>query len=222
MFLVAIYIPQGMAQGFKEPLEHRTVLHPIDSNIYADYIVYEIEIKGNDANHVEDRAWLQTIYGDVTSSGKPWLLSNRKVSLMRPPYDTLSYYGDISWYKSSFNLPPNFPLGRSYVKLRITADLDMSGIALGDSLDIQIKLAMGLDGFEPSYYDPLKQTLVYGQKPGSTGINNPKSNLTIYPNPFVDQINLLNFNEKEMITITNSIGQIVHTGTSKIISSIFH
>lgn len=206
----------GMAQGFLEPKKHTRLLTPPgDSNVYDDEIIYSIYVKGNETHYQKDMIWLTSIIGNVKYSGKAWGLSDMKVKVLRPPYDTLSYAGDINWYQSSFYLSTNFDLGKYYVELQITADLDISKAELGDSLSFDINLGMNLNGASPTYYDPEPQVLVFGEKiNGLTGVDPINSKKIVYPNPFNDQINLVNFNEKKSITITNALGQIVYLGST--------
>jgi len=205
-----------VAQGFVEPLEHTRYYTPDEG--YTNITLFEIKVYGNESNYVSESAYLNGVHIQLDPSTFSKKLSNVRVCLYFERVDTSYYYDhDIIFDNTGFaSIFTNFNglLKKKFVQVfRITGTVNTDGLKYGDKLSVGVKLDISLNGGPPNWYIPENQYLIYhGGDPNS--ISNPSIQKIIYPNPFNDKINLLNFNEKEIVTLTNSIGQIIFTGSS--------
>lgn len=211
IFALFIYMPKGMAQGFVEPTEHTRDYYPDEG--FTNVTLFELIVYGNESNST----LLQQMMVQLDPSIFTNKVSNVRVSVYYEKMDTSDFYDqDVIFDKSgTVYLFTNFALVKQKFvqKLRITGNINTSGLKHGDKLDIKVNLGMGINGVAPTDYYPEIQSLVYrGGTPSSVkGISSQF--VKIYPNPFVDVINV-DLPKIENITVTNLVGKTIYSGSS--------
>lgn len=215
IFALFIYIApnKAMAYGFIEPEQHSRDYYPSDGPV--NVTLFEGVIYGNEDINLQEYlkdVWIQLDPSNFTSK-----ISNLKVSIYYEKLDTSTFYnGDIDFDQSGFvSIQPNFALYKpKFVQMfKITGNINTDGLNYGDKLTIQVRFGVGLDWQNPTYHKLKVQELVYrGGTP--TNVTNPQDNpVNIYPNPFMDQIEI-NLEKYETIVITNDLGQKIYEGGS--------
>lgn len=186
-----------------------------DSNL-NNVLVAQFGLKGNESNYENELLHLQIAKVELPLGLIP-KTGIKKMSLTYETYsDTSIAYADIDLYGNvTFNL--DITLYRSFKNVKVhILGLNPKDLTLGDTFEIKISLGIDLDGVTPSEYlkvDP--QFLFYGKKEiATTGIHSlNKPIVSIYPNPFLDVINV-DLPKTENIVIINKLGQKVYTGSS--------
>lgn len=211
-FIALIYVaPKAMAQGFIEPKEHTREYHPSEG--FTNVTLFELTVYGNEDNST----LLQQTMVQLDPSIFTDKVSNVRVSIYYEKMDTSDFYDqDVIFDKSgTVYLFTNFVLVKQKFvqKLIITGDINTNSLYHGDKLNIKVSLGMGIDGGSIEYYHPETQSLIYrGGKPSYIKEINSQP-VNIYPNPFVNEINI-DLQKEENILITNLVGETVYTGLS--------
>lgn len=203
------------AQVVKNP---ETPFNPIpigaDSNI-RHIVVSKFKVKGNNSNNIADALHLQVVPIELPTS----LVDKAKIVVVNFFYvaynDTIRASADVNQHGSAIvNL--DVVLTPKFHDVYITVELDPKNLNLGDTFEVKVSLGIALAGVTPNEYlevDP--QFLFYGKKEiATTGIHSLEEPVvSIYPNPFVNLINV-DLPKNEDIVIINKLGQQVYTGSS--------
>lgn len=214
MLAIALFIyvaPKAMADGFVETTNPLREYKPEEG--FTNVTFFELIIFGNEDNNSKMKA--VDIQIDPSEFSKR--ISNVRVSVHYSNSDTTYFYnGDVVFDESGYVfLNTNFPLiKKKFIQtLKITGDVNTSGLPYGNKLNIKVNLGMGPGGATPDYYYPEIQSLIYHGGTPSSVKKIDASLVKIYPNPFMDKI-IIDLPKEEQVMMINSSGQIIYTGSS--------
>lgn len=217
-FYSAPAVGQGSSDLFENPLiDTLKIYSSIDTTKLNRLQFFNLRIRGNEEHDFSKLLRLKSVQVEIFSSvtgltKHESALDNFEIAY-ETPFDTTSWYGDFD-ENNYQRISMNQLLSREFDDLKIYGPLNIENLVPGEILTIKVILGIGLDGVTPTYYYPKNQYIFYGKPDLLSTTNQPtKPKVNIYPNPFVNEINV-DLPQEVNISITNSLGQTIYQGKS--------